>query len=483
MEGEGKMRKTKILLIVGIFALAAVSWAQGTRPAVFAGQFYDGDAARLGAQIDAYFRNVEGLPAGARDVRALICPHAGYIFSGQTAAYAYRLVEGKAYTTVVVVGTSHQYPLDGASISLKGGYETPLGVVAVDEALAARIAKASGFSYVAEAQEKEHSVEVQVPFIQKALPGAKIVPIVLGYPTRANVYALAKGLAEAAATPGVLIVASTDMSHYLPKDKANAADGRTIELVREGNADKLSSQCARGENVMCGGGGVAATLIALKKLGRPRAEILRYADSSAVTGDTEKVVGYLAAAICVDSPAPVFSLSPDEKKELLRLARQAVTDFIENNRVIEYETKSPNLLSEKGAFVTLKKRGSLRGCIGFIEPVFPLYEAIIRGAIYAASQDPRFPAVSRDELRDLEFEISVLTPPVRIDDPRRVEVGRHGLVISQGENRGLLLPQVAVENDWNRETFLDQACVKAGLPPDAWKKGAEISIFEAIVFR
>jgi AmmeMemoRadiSam system protein B/AmmeMemoRadiSam system protein A len=477
------MKRRDCLLIVSILFLAAGSWAQGTRPAVVAGQFYDADPARLGAQIDAFFKNVDGLPPDAKDVRALICPHAGYIFSGQTAAYAYRLVQGKAYGTVVIIGTSHYFALDGASIYLKGGFETPLGVVPVDEALAARIAKASGFSYVAGAHEKEHSVEVQVPFIQRALPGAKIVPIVLGYPTRANVYALARGLAEAVASPGVLIVASTDLSHYLPKDKANAADAKTIDLVRRGSADTLANQCARGENVMCGGGGVAATLIALKKLGQPRVEVLHYADSSAVTGDTSGVVGYLAAAVCVGAPAPAFSLSPDEKKELLRLARQAVRDFVENNRVMEYDTQNPNLLSEKGAFVTLKKHGELRGCIGFIEPVFPLYETIIRGAIYAATQDPRFSSVSREELQDLEFEISVLTPPQKIDDPRRVEVGRHGLVISQGNSRGLLLPQVAVENAWNRETFLDQACVKAGLPPDAWKKGAEIFTFEAIVFR
>jgi AmmeMemoRadiSam system protein B/AmmeMemoRadiSam system protein A len=477
--------KTKILALVpAMLVVAAASWAQGTRPPVHAGGFYDADPGRLGAQIDGYLQNVRGLPADMNDVRALICPHAGYAYSGQTAAYAYRLVQGRPYGTVVIIGTSHYFGFDGASIYLKGAFETPLGAVAVDEALAARIARASGFSYVAEAHAKEHSVEVQVPFLQKALPGVKIVPIVLGYPTRANVYALARGLAEAASSPGVLIVASTDLSHYLPKDKANAADAETIELVRKGDADALAGRCARGENVMCGGGGVAATLIALKKVGRLRVEILHYADSSDVTADTSGVVGYLAAAVGVSGPAPAkaFSLSSDEKKELLRLARDSVRLFVESNRVVEYTTQNASLLSEKGAFVTLKKRGMLRGCIGFIEPVFPLYEAVIRGAIYAATQDPRFPSVSRQELQDLEFEISVLTPLVKVDDPRRVEVGRHGLVISQGQNRGLLLPQVAVENGWDRETFLNQACLKAGLPEDAWKKGAEISVFEAIVF-
>jgi AmmeMemoRadiSam system protein A len=133
--------------------------------------------------------------------------------------------------------------------------------------------------------------------------------------------------------------------------------------------------------------------------------------------------------------------------------------------------------------VTLKNKGILRGCIGFIEPVFPLYETVIRGAIYAACQDYRFPPVTADELNDLEIEISVLTTPEKIRNPQVIEVGRHGLIIAKGENKGLLLPQVAVENGWGLKEFLEQACLKAGLPTDAWKTGADMYIFEAIVFR
>jgi hypothetical protein len=476
------MKGRAYLLILIILWAAAASPAQGTRAAVFAGAFYDADPGRLAALVDGYLRTAAEPPAGARDARLLICPHAGYIFSGPTAGHAYQAVKGRPFETVVVVGTSHQYPLDGASIYLRGGFETPLGTVPVDEALAARIAGASGFSYVAAAHEKEHSVEVQVPFIQRALPGARIVPIVLGYPTKANVNALARGLGEALAAPGVLIVASTDLSHYLAKEKANAADAKTIELVRKADARAIADRSARGENVMCGGGGVAAALIAMKTLGAPRVTVLHYSDSSAVNGDTGRVVGYLAAAVSPGTAAAGFRLTPDEKKELLGLARQAVRSFVEDSRVVRYETDDPNLLGAKGAFVTLKKRGELRGCIGYIEPVFPLYETVIRTAIFAATQDQRFPPVTREELADLEFEISVLTTPERIDGPGRVAVGKHGLVISRGENRGLLLPQVAVENGWDRETFLAQACAKAGLPRDAWKKGAEIAVFEAIVF-
>ena len=469
------------LLIIGL-APALGARAQEVRKPEFAGAFYDEDKAILAARIDGYLSAVKDLPAVSGDVRALVCPHAGYVYSGQTAAYAYRLVQGKPYETVVIVGTSHHYAFDGCSIYLKGGFETPLGVVPVDEELAARIAKASGFSYVAEAHAKEHSVEVQVPFIQRALPGAKIVPIVVGYPTKRNVYSLADGIAEASGDKKVLIVVSTDLSHYLSKADANSVDAKTISLVRNINADTLITRCANGENIMCGGGGVAAVLIALKKAGQPRVEVLRYSDSSDSSGDEGHVVGYLAAAITVGQPGPEFSLSSEEKKELIRLARQAVQTYVVEKKVIAFKTDDPNLLAERGAFVTLKKRGELRGCIGFIEPVASLCETVIRTAIYAASEDNRFTPVAPEELSDLEVEISVLTPLKKIDNPRLVQVGKHGLVIAMGRNRGLLLPQVPVENNWDRETFLDQACLKAGLPPDAWKKGAEISIFEAIVF-
>jgi len=475
-------KRTFVSLLVIGFAAAVGPRAQEVRKPVFAGAFYDGDKALLAARIDAYLSVVKDLPAISAEVRALICPHAGYVYSGQTAAYAYKLVQGRPYETVIVIGTSHQFPLDGCSIYLKGGFETPLGVVPVDEELAARIAKASGFSYVAEAHAKEHSVEVQVPFIQRALPSAKIVPIVVGYPTRRNVHSLADGLAAAVGNNKVLIVASTDLSHYLSKADANSVDAKTISLVQNINADTLITRCANGENIMCGGGGVAAMLIALKKAGQPRVEVLRYSDSSESSGDEGHVVGYLAAAITVGQPAPEFSLSADEKKELIRLARQAVQTFVAEKRIIASTTEDPNLLAERGAFVTLKKKGELRGCIGFIEPVASLWETVIQTAIYAASEDNRFTPVTPEELSDLEVEISVLTPLKKIDNPRVVQVGKHGLVIAMGRNRGLLLPQVPVENNWDRETFLCQACVKAGLPPDAWKKGAEISIFEAIVF-
>jgi AmmeMemoRadiSam system protein B/AmmeMemoRadiSam system protein A len=481
------MRKRIFSLVFLAISVAALGWPQEIRKPVWAGAFYDGNKDALSARIDAYLKNVKEQAALTQDVKALICPHAGYVYSGPTAAYAFRLVQGKPYDTVIIIGTSHQHGFDGCSVYPRGGFETPLGVAEIDEALASQIAKASGFSYVPQAHAEEHSVEVQVPFIQKTLPDSKIVPIVMGYPSRRTVYALANALAEVLdfAAKKILIVASTDMSHYLSKAEANAVDSRTISLIQKLNTGAVIDKVGAGENIMCGGGGVAAAILAVKKKGKPRVEVLHYTDSSEASGDSEHVVGYLAAAITVEptkTPPPEFSLSAEEKKELLGLAKQSVESYVREGRVPEYETENRDFLDEKGAFVTLKKHGELRGCIGFIEPLFALYEAVIRTSVYAATEDARFSPVTKEELKDLEYEISVLTPLQKIDNPRAVRVGKHGLVISMGENRGLLLPQVPVENNWDRETFLDQACVKAGLPPDAWKKGAEIFVFEAIVF-
>lgn len=476
------MRKKTLLYSLLFIVCISLLWSQGTRKPVVAGMFYDQDRDKLSNQIDEFIHNVktEDLPAGK--ILALIAPHAGYVYSGQVAAYAYSLVQGKDYETVVIIGPSHRYGFRGCSIYLQGAYETPLGIVEIDEALASEISKASGFEYEPKAHEAEHSLEVQVPFIQKTLPRAKIVPIVMGFQSKETIITLADALTKALAGKKALVVASTDLSHFFPKSKANQVDSETISCVESFKTDDLLRKIARGENFMCGGGPVVAAMLYAQSQGEAKAKVLRYADSSQAGGPENQVVGYLAAAVFSQGPPPDFNLSAQQKKELLQLAGSAVNEFIRHKKVINYTTQDPALLSKKGVFVTLKKRGYLRGCIGFIEPVLPLYETVVRASILAACRDIRFNPVTADELKDLEIEISVLTLPKRIHDPQVIEVGKHGLIISQEDKKGLLLPQVPVENSWSKEEFLRQACLKAGLPGTAWKSGAEIYIFEAIVF-
>jgi AmmeMemoRadiSam system protein B/AmmeMemoRadiSam system protein A len=469
-------------VLAGILA-AALSAAAGqeVKRAAFAGQFYPGEAARLGAQIDECLAAAGTADSASGKLLAIIAPHAGYMYSGRTAGAAYARVRGGTVDTVVIVGPSHRFAFEGCSIWPDGGFETPLGVARVDSALAAELSRAAGSRFRPEAFAEEHSVEVQVPFVQRALPGASIVPVVMGRQTRKTIVALADALAQACLDKNVLVVASTDLSHFLPKAEARATDAETAALIRSLDTDTLIRRTEAGVNIMCGGGPVAAALLLAGRAGRPRVEILDRTDSSGFGGP---IVGYLAAAVYSDagSPAAPLSLSPEDKAQLLVLARTAVAEYIGKGVVVEDRTANGEFRTPRGVFVTLKKGGELRGCIGFAEAAAPLGRALIQAAIYAATEDPRFPPVGPSELKDIEFEISVLTPVRDIADPRTVVVGKHGLVVAMGDRRGLLLPQVPVENGWDRETFLEQGCLKAGLPRDAWRRGAKLGVFEAVVF-
>lgn len=464
-----------------ILFCVSVSRPQGKREALLAGSWYPNDPQALAGLIDHFLDNVPASTVPSGEIMAIIAPHAGYVFSGQVAAYAYKTIQEKNYQSVVIIAPSHQWAFDGCSIYMSGGYETPIGTASVDASLAADIASATGFTYIEQAHKAEHSVEIQVPFVQKILPKAKIVPIVMGVPSEATVSRLAEGLKKATDGKKVLLIASTDLSHFLTKEQANQKDKETIELIRELKADEIIRKCQKRENIMCGGGPVAATLLWAKD--KAGVKILRYSDSSEASQDESRVVGYLAAALVVEPVSEDFRLSGQEKKELLDLAYATVNMYVREKKLPEFTPRTDNLRRKCGAFVTLKKHGELRGCIGFIEPVLPLHQAVMQASVYAACKDSRFLPVTRDELEDIDVEISVLTPLKKIRQPNRIMVGKHGLVIAMDGKRGLLLPQVAVEHNWTRETFLEQACLKAGLPKNAWRSGADIFVFEAIVFQ
>lgn len=453
--------------------------------AAFAGTFYEADPGRLGREVESYIGKA-GEAGETGRVAAIIAPHAGYVYSGPTAGLAYAAVRGRSYDTVVIIGPSHRVGFSGCSIWPEGVFETPLGTVEVDAELAKAITKASDFSFIEKAFAEEHSVEVQIPFVQKALPSARIVPIVMGFQEERTITRLAAALAKTCGEKRVLIVASTDLSHYLPKAEAERVDAGTLKLVKDLDASAIIRRMESGDNFMCGAGPVAVALLYAKKIGKAEARILGRTDSSAAGGP---VVGYLAAALIVagtpptaEKDGPAFSLNAEEKKVLLKTARAAIAAYLETGRVIEDESGNSKFKTDLGAFVTLKKNGGLRGCIGYSEPVAPLGLTVIHTAIYAATRDPRFPPVGKEELKSLDIEISVLTPLLPVKDPNKIVVGRHGLLIRKSGRSGLLLPQVPGEFGWDRTEFLEQVCRKAGLPADAWRTGAELFSFEAIVF-
>lgn len=467
------------------------------RESVIAGTWYPGHPEKLRKEIQGYLSRASVAPLSGRLV-GLVAPHAGYMYSGPVAAYAYKLLEGRPVSRVLIMAPSHRAYFNGASVDDVGGYRTPLGVVPVDRPLAERLmAHKDCFSYVPQAHAQEHSLEIQLPFLQVVLGTFHMTPVLIGDVSLDGCRRLAEVVAEAVGQDDVLLIASTDLSHYYPYQEAKKLDARVIELVDRFDPEGLFDALRRRECEACGGSPMVTTLLAARELGATKARVLHYANSGDVTGDVRGVVGYMAAAI-VDNPGKSRlvpteagpreksgegAFSEEEKAALKEIARQAIRWRLARDSEPIYRGVSPRLLEKRGAFVTLHKRGALRGCIGYVEGHKPLWETVKDAAVQAAFADPRFPPVRADELEDLELEVSALSPLERIKDPLDFSVGRHGLVVRKSDHSGLLLPQVAVEHGWGKEEFLSWTCKKAGLPPECWKHGdVEIYRFSADVF-
>ncbi|OQA29334.1 MAG: hypothetical protein BWY59_00391 [Verrucomicrobia bacterium ADurb.Bin345] len=471
------------------------------RPPAVAGAFYPGDPAELGAMVDSMLAGAR-IPELKGRVRALIAPHAGYVYSGSVAAHTFKAIEGAQFKTVVLVGASHREGYPGISVYSRGQFRTPLGDVPIDAEFAQKLIAASPLIYFREsAHVAEHSLEVQLPFLQRVLGDFKLVPVLLG--DRAP--ELSRVLADAlVATAGedVLVIASTDLSHYPAYDDANVADRQTLQAVVSGDADALDRTIRQLEHMripdmatlMCGEAATKAVMMYAKAVGANRIELLKYANSGdAMPGGRKGVVGYGAVVFLEEGDTPGKEkaveeekrlLGDEEREVLLKLARDTVETYVKTGKAPEFKNTIPVLEQPLGAFVTIRKNGQLRGCIGRFEPDLPLYRVVMEMAIAAATQDHRFPRVTEAELGQLGYEISVLSPLQRVKSWREIRYGRHGVQVSKGLRRGVFLPQVAEETGWNFETFMDNLCAgKAGLPRDAWKDpSTQLQVFTAEVF-
>ncbi len=456
--------------------------AKVREPAV-AGSFYPGTAQALREAVSDMLSNVQPPDIGGR-VIGLVSPHAGYIYSGQIAAHAYRLVEGMTYDAVVIVAPSHHVYFDGSSVYIEGPYRTPLGDIPIHTALAQAILDADdSITFNREAHLKEHSLEVQLPFLQMTVSNLKLVPIVMGDQSPANCRRLAEAIVAGARGMNVLLVASTDLSHFHAYDEAVRLDRVVLDRVAAYDYEGLAEDLRTRKCEACGGGPIITVMMAARQLGASKAMNLAYANSGDVTGDRSSVVGYFAAALVEEASVGVdLGLLETEKARLLEIARNAIEAKLTGEAVAEPEADSPALNEKRGAFVTITKHGQLRGCIGHIQGVYPLCKTISMMAVAAATEDPRFPPMTADELDDISIEISVLTPLRKITNPEEIEVGKHGIYIEKGYHSGLLLPQVAADYGWDRYEFLDHTCTKAGLPQGCWREGAEIQIFSAQIF-
>lgn len=467
-------------------AAAAEEPAVHVKKAAFAGSFYPADKLSLQVLVDGYLKDtekdVQGLPPG---VFAIIAPHAGYIYSGKVASYAYNTIKGKGYRTVILLGSSHRAAFKGIALYPSGSWETPLGRVTIDTATGRKLSSMhKGIQVNPGVFDKEHSLEVQLPFLQRTLKDFKIVPLLTGSVDKQDLEALANAIGTILQQNRgkVLLVVSSDMSHYHPYSDAVRMDSSTLRSIEGLDCENLSEGIAKESNELCGAAGVLSAMMAARKLGG-EAQILHYANSGDVTGDRSKVVGYSSVAFFKPEKRKNNPLNNQEKKKLLSIARKTLEEYVSAKTIPSMDVSEQRLKERMGAFVTLNIHGQLRGCIGMIKAVAPLYKAVIEMTVAASSNDMRFRPVSKGELKDITIEISVLTPLKPINNVDEIKVGTHGLYMVRGGNSGLLLPQVATHYNWSREEFLRQTCSKAGLPLDAWKdRETKIYIFSAQIF-
>jgi len=473
-----------------------------------AGRYYPASPARLEAELDALLHGAPRCGEAGR-LLGLVVPHASYHFSGKTAAAGFRQLEGRKLDLVFLIGSAHQAGFPGVSIPDYQSYRTPLGEVAVDTAAAARLREAAvGIASLPAVHLREHSLEVEVPFIQRILPGARMVPVLVGRADRATLAALSRALArELCRTPTSVLICSTDLVHYPNKASAERIDPGALDAVASLDPVRVEAYCDKwmGKDVpglvcvMCAREAVLVALRAVTVAGAVRGIVLDASDSAdAPPFNRERVVGYGAVAFYgegaagetvtareVENMEEEGRLSEDSRKTLLEEARRTLSAAVRGNPLPDEKVEDPFLQGEQGAFVTLTRGGKLRGCIGRFTAREPLYSVVREMAEQAALHDPRFSPVASEELSDIRIEISVLSPMRRVADPaREVELGRHGIYVRRGWRSGTYLPQVAVEHDMSLEEFLGSCCAhKAGLAPDAWRDPeTEVYVYTAEVF-
>ena len=471
------------------------------RPATQANRFYTGDAKELSKEVDSLLALHRGETV-YRDVAALIVPHAGYYFSGNVAAAAYMaLSKDKQYKRIFLLGPSHHEWLDGASVNTEADYyATPLGQVKVDHDVAVALTEAdSVFRYEPRAHDREHCLEVQLPFLQRRFSGdgkstqtsedavPPIVPIIIS----TNDFQKLKRIAEALKpylTEENLFIVSSDFSHYPKYEDACKVDALTGRAVESGDVEQFIA--ALEENARSGVRNLSTSacgelaIVTLLMMIDSTYEVkhLMYQNSGdAEESDHSRVVGYHAFAI-VRKSSQEFSLSEDEKRMLKEIALTSIKDSLDGKPISHHSPLTSHLSEKCGAFVSLHKHGRLRGCIGHFGEDVPLHEIVAEMARAAAFEDPRFMPVTADELSDIDIEISVLTPMRRIQSLDEFELHRHGIYIRKGYRSGTYLPQVADEVNWTKEEFVSHCAQdKAGIGWDGWKD-AELYVYEAIVF-
>ena len=495
--------------------------AEVRQPAV-AGRFYPSSASVLETEVRKMLADAEPkAPRALQNKRplALIVPHAGYMFSAPTAATAFKLLQGKEKPSrIVLMGPSHYVRMtEGCSIPEYTAYKTPLGQIPLDQEAIERLAANRSFHKTTRVHQKEHCIEVELPFLQctwdKMPP---IVPIIvgqLGAQRRREVASAVGDLLDR----DTLLVVSSDFTHYGPpylytpfagtpesglRSKIKNLDMRAVGYIEALDAVGFGDFLFDTGATICGRASIHVLLELLSRSDSIEPVFLEWNNSGDMTGSHETCVSYVAMAFYANDDAyaqlkgngnsakrsPPAGAAPcldeDEKRALLKLARRAIMRrFEEDSHQPRPERRSDGLREPYGAYVNLRVAGRLRGRAAYPLSSAPLWSCVRALAIRAAFEDARFSPVKQEELPGLEIQISVLGAPKKVSDPENIELGRDGLMIRRGERLGVLLPGAAVEHGWSRAEFLAQACQSAGLAPDAWKESdVTIYSFQATVF-
>ena len=490
------------------------------RPATQAGRFYEGNPQVLSHEVDSLL--AQHANDGSYDnVAALIVPHAGYYFSGNVAASAYMSLDTtKHYKRIFLLGPSHHEWLDGASVNTEADYyATPLGQVKVDHETAVLLTNTNStnddlntdrtdkadlstntnstndtnrvFFYRPEAHDREHCLEVQLPFLQRVF--TKEVPPIVPIIISTNDFQKLQRIAEALKpyfTDENLFIVSSDFSHYPSYSDACAVDAKTGKAIESGDVEQFIATIQANAHssirnlATSACGELAIVTLMLMMDSQYQVKHLLYQNSGDIDDhDPTRVVGYHSFAI-LRGEEKGFSLTDEEKTLLKKIAYESIKDSLDGKRIAQPSLNSQllTLNSMCGAFVSLHKQGRLRGCIGHFGEDVPLYEIVAEMARAAAFEDPRFLPVTRDELDELDIGISVLTPMRRIQSLDEFQLHRHGIYIRKGYRSGTFLPQVADEVNWTKEEFVGHCSQdKAGLGWDGWRD-AELYVYEAIVF-
>ncbi|MFA6403157.1 MAG: AmmeMemoRadiSam system protein B [Salinivirgaceae bacterium] len=459
------------------------------------GRFYPANPIELKSVLKEYFNKYRYNSSNGA-IQALIVPHAGYVFSGEVAASAYALIDStKKFDNVFILAPSHGYSIPGASIYNIGHYETPLSEVPVNLELANKlIAENSVFKSMPETHKQEHSIEVQLPFLQFHLKNKfQIIPILIGTDKEEYLKQIAISLRPYFNEHNLFVI-SSDFSHFPNYKDAIRADylmkdaiiTNKIPNVYEALVQNKEAKMPNLATSACGISAIITLLHLTENNPDIRIEAIKYMNSGdSDWGDHQRVVGYWSfAAINKPKESATFQLTEKDKSDLLQLARKTIDAHLNHQRSFAppIDLYSKNLLTPTGVFVTLHNQKQLRGCLGRFDADEPLYKMVQKMAVASATQDNRFESVKANELSQLSIEISVLTPMKRIQSKDEIILGEHGIYIKQGMHHGTLLPQVATDNSWTVDEFLGYCSRnKAGLGWDGWKT-AELYVYNALVF-